>query len=140
LYEWLYVSGFVHPRSGRNLQLPPPAVNVDWMSLALAEFARWADPEGRKPLVLLADNAGWHRAKRRAVPPDGLPHHLPPCPPEWPPAERPWPLVREALANASVVGLEEMEPVLARRCRDLIEQPEVVRGAVGFHGTLAMNG
>jgi len=28
------------------------------MGEALAEFARWADPEGKKVLVLLVDNAG----------------------------------------------------------------------------------
>ena len=45
-YQWLYVYGFVHPASGRNLELILPAANADWMGLALAEFARWADPAG----------------------------------------------------------------------------------------------
>ena len=57
-YQWLYVYGFVHPASGRNLELILPSVNADWMGRALEEFARWADPEGRKLLVVLVDNAG----------------------------------------------------------------------------------
>src|SRR5690606_8102222 len=67
-FEWLYVYGFVHPASGRNLELLLPAADTDWMAAALAEFARRADPEGRKLLVLPVDNAGWHIAKRLEVP------------------------------------------------------------------------
>jgi transposase len=139
-YRWLYVFGFVHPASGRNLKLILPAANTEWMGLALAEFARWADPEGRKLLVVLVDNAGWHVAKRPAVPENLVLHRLPPCTPELQPAEPLWPLVREAAANRGFAELEQMEPVLVERCRWLIAHPEVVRGAVGFHGAVALNG
>ena len=30
-YQWLYVYGFVHPASGRNLELILPAANTDGM-------------------------------------------------------------------------------------------------------------
>jgi hypothetical protein len=53
--QWLSVSGFVHPASGRDLELILPAANADWMGLALAEFARWADPAGEDLLVVLVD-------------------------------------------------------------------------------------
>jgi hypothetical protein len=139
-YEWLYVYGFVHPASGRNLELLLPAANADGMELALAEFARWADPGGRKALVLILDNAGWHLAKRLAVPPNVILHPLPSCTPELQPAEPLWPLVREAVANKGFDELGEMEPVLVERCRWLIGHPEVVRGAVGFHWAVDLNG
>jgi hypothetical protein len=138
-YEWLYVYGFVHPASGRNLELLLPAANTDWMEAALAEFARWADPEGRALLVVLVDNAGWHTAKRLVVPPNLLLHPLPSCTPELQPAEPLWPLVREAVANKGFAELGEMEPVLAQRCCWLIDHPGVVRGAVGFRWA-AING
>src|SRR4051812_22684986 len=32
-YQWTYVYGFVHPASGRNLELLLPAANTDWMGL-----------------------------------------------------------------------------------------------------------
>jgi hypothetical protein len=51
------------------LELILPAANTDWRGLALAEFARWADPAGDKRPVVLIDNAGGPVAKRRAVPP-----------------------------------------------------------------------
>jgi hypothetical protein len=139
-YQWLYVYGFVHPASGRNLELILPAANTDWMAAALAEFARWADPAGEKLLVLLVDNAGWHVAKRLAVPANVVLHRLPPCTPELQPAEPLWSLVREAVANEGFDELEELEPVLVERCRWLIGHPEIVRGAVGFGWAVAING
>jgi hypothetical protein len=132
-YQWLYVYGFVHPGSGRNLELILPAANTDGMGLALEEFARWADPGGTKLLVVLVDNAGWHIARRLAVPPNVVLHRLPAGTPELQPAEPLWPLVREAVANEGFEALEAMEPVLVGRCRWLIDHPEVVRGAVGFY-------
>jgi len=110
------------------------------MGAALAEFARWADPRGRKVLVVLLDNAGWHVAKRLAVPPGVALHPLPSATPELQPAEPLWPLVREALANKGFAELDELEPVLVERCRWLIDHPDVVGGAVGFHWAVALNG
>jgi DDE superfamily endonuclease len=139
-YQWLSISGFVHPARGRNLELILPAANADWMGLALAEFARWADPAGAKLLVVLVDNAGWHVAQRLVVPPNVVLRRLPACTPELQPAEPLWPLVREAVANQGFDSLAALEPVLVERCRWLIDHPEVVRGAVGFYWAAALNG
>ena len=109
------------------------------MALALEEFARWADPDGVKRLVVLVDNAGWHVAKRLAVPPNVVLRRLPPCTPELQPAEPLWPLVREGVANRGFADLEALEGRLVERCRWLIDHPEVVRGVVGFHWTVALN-
>lgn len=102
------------------------------MGAALAEFARWADPEGRKVLVLLVDNAGWHVAKRLEVPPDVVLHRLPPCTPELQPIEPFWPLVREAAANEGYDELDSLQRTLVDRCTYLMAHPDEVRGAVGF--------
>jgi hypothetical protein len=110
------------------------------MGLALQQFARWADPGGTKLLVVLIDGAGWHIAKRLAVPPNMVLHRLPQCTPELQPAEPLWPLVREAVANEGYDELSTMEPVLVDRCRWLIDHPEVVRGAVDFAWAAALNG
>ena len=139
-YQWLYVYGFVHPASGRNLELLLPSANTDWMALALEEFARWADPDGAKLLVVLVDNAGWHTAKRLAVPPNVVLWRLPSCTPELQPAEPLWPLVREAAANRGFDDLESLQEVLGDRCRWLMDHPETVRGAVGFDWAATLNG
>jgi len=130
----------VHPQSGRNLELILPCANTDWMGLALEEFARWADPAGEKLLVVLVDNAGWHVAKRLVRPPNVMLHRLPPCTPELQPAEPLWPLLREAVANQGFEDLEAITSPLVERCRWLIEHPELVRGRVGFHWAIALNG
>src|SRR4051812_25669455 len=68
-YEWLYLYAFVHPASGRNLELIIPRLDTAWMSAALEEFATWADPGRARTIVLLVDNAGWHVAKALELPP-----------------------------------------------------------------------
>jgi hypothetical protein len=39
-YEWTYLYGFVHPRSGRVFWMILPTVNTEMFSLALREFAK----------------------------------------------------------------------------------------------------
>lgn len=131
-YEWLYVYLFVHPASGRSTFLILPTVNSELMSLALREFQQEVDPEGRKVLLLLLDNAGWHRAKDLQVPPGLLLLHLPPYTPELSPAEPVVPLLREAVANESFPSLEALQERLVERCVYLQEHPEVIRGVAGF--------
>lgn len=131
-YEWLYVYLFVHPASGQSTFLILPTVNSQLMSLALQEFQREVDPEGRKVLVLLLDNAGWHRAKDLQVPPGLLLLNLPPYTPELSPAEPVVPLLREAVANESFPSLEALQERLVERCVYLQQHPEVIRGVAGF--------
>jgi hypothetical protein len=138
--QWLYVYGFVHPASGRNLELILPAANTDGMALALEEFARWADPEGSKLLVVLVDNAGGHVAKRLTVPPGVVLHPLPPCTPELQPAEPLGPLVREVVAHEGFDDLDALQGPLVDRCGGLMDHPEVVGGVVGFRWAVALNG
>ena len=132
-YQSLYVYGFAQPATGRNLCLFLPKANAELMGEALAEFARWADPEGRKLLVVLVDNAGGHIAKDLVVPANVRLFRLPPCTPELQPAEHLWPLVREGLANRDFDHLVGLAAKLRRRCNWLAQHPEVVQGTVGFH-------
>ena len=102
------------------------------MAAALAAFAAHADPDGGKLLVLVADNAGWHTAKRLPVPANVRLHFLPPCTPELQPAEPFWALVREAAANDTFDRLADLRRVIRRRCRRLAEDRAAVSGAIGF--------
>lgn len=114
-FEWLYAYGVVHPAGGRDLELLLPAANIDRMGAALAEFARWADPAGRKLLVVILDNAGWHMARRLGAPAHVALHPLPSCTPGLRPAEPLWPLVREAVADQGFAYMGEMEPAMVER-------------------------
>jgi hypothetical protein len=131
-YDWLSVYGFARPRTGETFSLILPRVNADRMGDALTAFAAPADPRGRKVLVVPVDNAGWHVAKRLAVPPNVVLHFLPPCTPELQPVEPLWPLVREAVANRSVGRIDRLRELVRGRLAYLALHPEVVKPGVGF--------
>jgi hypothetical protein len=137
-YEWLYVYGFARPATGDTFTVLLPRVKVERMGEALAAFAAHADPGGNKVLVVVVDNAGWHRAKYLAVPPNVRLHFLPPCTPELQPVEPFWVLVREAVANEAFDRLADLRRVIRRRCRRLADDRATVKGAVGFRWAVQM--
>lgn len=136
-FESVFVYGYAHPKSGRGRFLILPKANAECMAQALSDFAGWADPDGRKVLVVVVDGSGGHTAKKLAVPPNVVLHRQPSCTPELQPAEHLWPLVREGLANRVFDTLPKLTEVLAARCGWLADHPEVVGGAVGFHWAVA---
>jgi transposase len=131
-YQWLYLYGFTRPRTGDTFGVLLPRVKAERMSEALTEFAAHADPDGKKVLVVLVDNAGWHRAKALAVPPNVVLHFLPPCTPELQPTEPLWPLVRESLANRSVGRIDRLKAIVRDRVSYLAGHPDEVQPRVGF--------
>lgn len=76
------MSGFVRPRTGESFTVLQPRVRVERMAEALAAFAAHADPDGTRGRVVIVGNAGWHTARRLAVPANVRLHSLPPCIPE----------------------------------------------------------
>ena len=134
-YQWLYLYGFVRPKTGNTFGVLLPRVKAERMSEALAKFATHADPKGEKVLVVLVDNAGWHHAKALVVPSNVVLHFLPPCTPELQPAEPLWPLVREALANRSLGRIDRLRNITRARMSYLANNPNVVQSRVGFHWT-----
>lgn len=131
-YQWLHVYAFVHPASGRSFWLLMPFVNTAVMTVALKQFAAEMNPDGSKVIVLLMDRAGWHVSHALQVP-DGLVIlPLPAHTPELQPAECAWPLVWESVANRPFTELPQLQKKLIRRCRYLLDCPDVVKDAVGF--------
>ena len=123
---------FARPRTGETFTAILPRVNTDHMAAALAAFAAHADPGGEKLLVLVVDRAGWHVARRLAVPANVRLHLLPPCTPALQLVEPYWALVREAVANRVFDRLADLRRVARRRCEYLARNPAIVKGAVGF--------
>jgi len=68
VYKWLYSFGFVHPQTGETYWLLMPSVSVEVLNLALSEFSRDVNPEGKKQIILLLDRAGFHTGKGLEVP------------------------------------------------------------------------
>lgn len=132
-YEWLYVVAFVHPSSGRTFWLILPRIDAELFSLALEEFAREVGAGPKNKILLVLDSAGWHTAGELRIP-EGI--ELVPLPaytPEMQPAERLWPLLREAVANDPVASLDALEDQLSTRIRSLLGQPAQIKAITDFH-------
>lgn len=132
-YQWLYVSGFVRPRTGQTWWALLPTVSAEAFSLALWEFARDEGISSTRRAVLVLDQAGWHTAKDLVVPEGVHLAFLPPYSPELQPAERLWGLVDEPVANRSFADLDELEGVLAARCRALERQRSRLKPLTHYH-------
>lgn len=132
-YEWVYVYGFLHPASGRVIWLLLPRMNAVVMSIALQRFADEARAGPDKQLVLFLDGAPSHTAPKLVVPEHVHLLFQPPYSPELQPAERLWPMIREAIANRSFNTIEELETVLIERCRQLDKVPHIINAATRYH-------
>ena len=102
------------------------------MNLALKEFSQFIDQENKKKIILLIDNAGWHRSKELEIPENIQIFPLPPYTPELQPVECSWPLLREPIANKYFDNLGKLEDVITKRCAWLNKNPETLKGVVGF--------
>jgi len=91
-YEWCYVFGAVNPRTGNSSALVAPSVNTELMNEHLKFIAQDAGADAH--VVLVLDQAGWHKSKALKVPADMTLLHLPPYSPELNAVEKLWGFVR----------------------------------------------
>jgi hypothetical protein len=132
-YEWLYLVAFVHPESGRTSFWIVPQLNARVFAAILAAFVEEQGFDDRKRLLLVLDGAGWHTAGEVRAPPGSTFISQPPYSPELQPAERLWPISNEPLANRSFASLSELETALARRCCEMSEMQDLLRGLCFYH-------
>ena len=131
-YKWLYVFHFVQPATGQSHWLLMPTVNTEVMSLALESWVKEVDPERKKRLVLLVDQAGWHQSKKLRVPENIVLYPLPPYTPELQPVEATWPLLREAVANRFFNTMIPFKKKIIERCRYLLDNPSVIKARTAW--------
>jgi len=72
-----------------------------------------------KIVLLLQDNAQWHRSQKLEVPDGIILDFLPAYSAELQPAERLWSLVDEPLVNEHFETIEERAEILITRCQYL---------------------
>jgi transposase len=132
-FQWLWLYGFVHPKSGETYWWILPRVNIELFNRVLADFAQHFGVGQNKRMILVLDRAGWHTSDQVKVP-EGI-HllFLPAYSPELQPAERLWPLTNEPIANRSFESLDELEVVPFERCQRLLQQLDLIRGLTFFH-------
>jgi len=84
-------------------------------------------------VLLVADNAGWHRSGKAKVPEGIMVEFLPAYSPELQPAERLWTLVGEPLVNENFETIDELEEVLVKRCNVLSKMEEKIKNLTHYH-------
>ena len=132
-YEWLYVYGFVNPKTGETCWYLIPRVNSSWLSVVLADFAASVGVGENKTVLLVMDRAGWHLSTKLEMPPAIVPEFLPPYSPELQPAERLWRLVDEPIVNPYIESISELEDILSKRCCVLNNMREEIRNITDYH-------
>jgi transposase len=85
-----------------------------------------------KHIILVLDGAGWHVSKDLEVPEGVELMFLPPYSPQIQPAERLWPLTNEPIVNEYFETLDELDEVLAERCRILADDQDQIRAHTLF--------
>jgi transposase len=131
-FKWLWLYAFVHPHSGQTYWWILPYVNIRLFNKVLTDFAQHFGIGRKKQVVLVVDRAGWHTSEQVEIPEGIHLAFLPSHSPELQPAERLWTLTNEPIANRSFERLDEVEEVLIKRCRQIIDQPDFVRGLTNF--------
>ncbi|NET61459.1 MAG: IS630 family transposase [Symploca sp. SIO2E6] len=132
-YEWLYVYGFVEPKTGKTLWYLIPRVNHEWLNLVYQTFAKDVGVNQEKIILLVEDNAGWHRSQKVTTPEGIIVEFLPPYSPELQPAERLWSLIDEPLVNEYFESIEEIEEKLIIRCQCLETMTSEIKNLTNYH-------
>ena len=132
-FEWTYIYGFVRLFSGRTALLRLDTVDAVSFSAALRLFKARFDPADARLLVLVVDNAGWHRSAKVVVPPGVQLIFMLPCTPELIPAEHLWIPLKEGLVNRLWPSLETLIEWLNQRCVWLMRQYTLVSNLINLH-------
>jgi len=92
-YEWVYLYGAVNPVTGESCALVLPWANTNMMQLHLDAIGDQIGPD--RHVVLVVDNAGWHRSGALNVPANITLLPLPAYTPELNVIERLWHWIKD---------------------------------------------
>jgi transposase len=119
--EYSYAYAALSPFDGELVSLVLPGVNAEIMSLFLGEASHLYPDE---QVVMIMDQAGWHKAKRLDIPDNITLHWLPPYSPELNPVEHLWDQIRERwFSNRAFNSLDAVELQLVEALRHYLASP-----------------
>ncbi|HPV27815.1 MAG TPA: IS630 family transposase [Bacteroidales bacterium] len=122
-YQNFYVYSAVAPGDGDSFHLLLPFVNTEMMQTYLDEFSQSL---GEKEIILIMDQAGWHKSKDLVIPKNIDIWFLPPYSPELNPVERLWKTIKKnTLHNRLYDTLKQLEKAVVDYFDTLTQ--EVVR-------------
>ncbi len=123
------VIGAVRPSDGEFVSLIMPTSNTFTFQLFLDEMQKYISSEKR--VILILDNAGWHKTK--ALNWGGIePFYLPAYSPDLNPIERLWLDIKERFFNSfTAVELDELTDHLIEALRYYIYRPSICKSLCG---------
>jgi transposase len=119
-YKNFYLYSCVSPLSGESFTLFLPEVNTDMMNIFFEELVKeYPDKE----IIIVMDQAGWHKTKDLKHPDTVTPLYLPSYSPELNPIEKLWQWLRkEVTHNAVFHKFEDMMDALEKEIRRLTSE------------------
>lgn len=116
-YQSFYIYSAVNPCSGDSFSLFLPEISTDIMNLYLQELRK---SSGDKKVLLMMDQAGWHKSHDLVIPDNIVIEYLPPYSPELNPVERLWWWLRkEVTHNIVFQTLEAIMDALEKEFRKI---------------------
>jgi len=94
--EHVYVYGAVDPIDGDKCFIIAPKCNSAWMKAFMDTLSQQHENDY---ILLVMDNATWHKSKSLQIPDNIRPFYLPPRTPEMNPIEQVWPEIRHDFKN-----------------------------------------
>jgi hypothetical protein len=125
-FTWAYLFGAVCPTRGVGAALTLPTVNIEAMTLHLAEIGKCVTVGAIA--LLIVDGAGWHRSPKLVVPENIVLLKLPPYAPELNPTENIWQYLRgNALSHQIWETYEDIVDACCNAWNSLMRAPDIIR-------------
>jgi len=119
-YKGFYIYSCVSPHCGESFSLFLPEVNTDMMNIYLEELL---EEYPDKDIIIILDQAGWHKAKDLKVPQNITLMFLLPYSPELNPVEKLWQWLRKEVTHNNLFKtLEALMDALEKEFREMIPQ------------------
>ena len=116
-YKFFYLYSSVSPHTGEDFTLLMPWVNTNVMNIYLNKMSEFYCD---KKIMMIMDQAGWHRSKDLIIPDNIQIEYLPPYSPELNPVEKLWQwLRRHACRNRLFESTENLINVLSTTLKNM---------------------
>jgi transposase len=130
-FQSTYLFAAVCPATGADFALVMPKANTKAMIRFLDDFSKTLASDVQ--VLLVMDQAGWHRAKDLVIPANITAVSLPPYSPELNPVERVWLYLRERFLSHR--WLEDYDAIVQACCQawnSMVADPERLRSITSY--------
>lgn len=132
--QYTHVFSAVCPHDGESFSLILPYADSESMEIFMEGLS---EQYSQHRLILVMDQAAWHRTSNLKKFANIRIIYLPPYSPEVNPTEHLWEHIREKyLRNGFWLSMETLEDMLERALVLVEKSKQIVQGLVGFHWTL----